>query len=52
MSGFDYYTMWIYLWCDDMATWGVWYIFPLWCFILKYFMHVYFGSLKMWRLFL
>jgi len=24
--------MWIYLRVDDMATWGVWYIFSLWCF--------------------
>jgi len=26
LSGFGYYILWIYLWVNDMATWGVCYI--------------------------
>ena len=26
MSGFGYYILWMYLWVDEMATWGVCYI--------------------------
>jgi len=53
MSGFDYYTMWMCLWVDDMATWGVCYISVVIFFLLLRFLCMLIVNYsKTWRLFL
>jgi len=40
MSEFIYYLMWIYLWDDDMATWGVCYYSAVMFLLFEINMHV------------
>ena len=53
MSWFGYYILWMYLWVDDMATWGVCYISA----VMFYCWNLYTCQLRIiwrreWRLFL
>jgi len=40
VSGFGYYFIWMYLWVDDMTTWGVCYISAVMFYCWNFFMHV------------
>jgi len=52
VSGFIYYFIWMYLWVDDMATWGVCYISVVMLLLLKFVCMSYVNYAKTWRLFL
>jgi len=46
MSSFGYYILWMYLWVDDMATWGVCYISA----VMLYYWNFYACQLRViWR---